>query len=287
MIGKVGVLILCVTAVVQPVFAGDGNLKKTVGIIDFDNNTFYKDADVVAATITNYVMENLEQNCPGLILQKIKKPVEVDSQSVAFSGRPVGANAVIMGTLTDIRGSKEELGFWFFQELVYYAEVHMLISIYDTETATKLFMASFEDEITIDKNRFESLESKSASGNLPDVEGPLKRIAEAISEEVCDTLEKEPFKTYISRFDVNTVTLVSGGNAGLAEGVRLTIYGAQERIRGNSGEAFYFPGSETGKLEIRSVSTDSSEGRILSGYVDAVDTCVKEKEEQCWFWSIW
>ena len=287
MIGKVVVLILCVAAAVQPVFAGDGNLKKTVGIIDFDNNTFYKDADVIAATITNYVMEHQEQNCPELMLQKIKKPAEADNQSIAFSGRPLGANAVIMGTLTDIRGTKETLGFWFFEDLVYYAEVHVLISIYDTETATKIFMASFEDEIAVDKNRFESLESKSASGDLPDVDGPLKRIAEEISEEVCDTLAKEPFKTYISRFDVNTVTLVSGGDAGLAEGVRLTIYGAQERIRGNGGEAFYFPGSETGQLEISSVSTDSSEGRILSGYVDAVDTCVKEREEQCWLWSIW
>jgi hypothetical protein len=287
MIVKVVVLILCLAAAVQPVFAGDGDLKKTVGIIDFDNNTFYKDADVIAATLTNYVMENQEETCPELILQKIKKPVEVDNQGIAFSGRPLGANAVIMGTLTDIRGSKEDLGFWFFEELVYYAEVHILISIYDTETATKLFMASFEDEIAIDETQFESLESKSASGNLPDLEEPLKRIAEAISEEVCDALEKEPFKTYISRFDVNTVTLVSGGNAGLTEGARLTICGAQERIRGNSGEAFYFSGSETGKLEIRSVSAESSEGRILSGYVDAVDTCVKEKKAQCWLWSIW
>ena len=284
MIGKVFILILCLVAAAQPVLGSDGDLKKTVGIFDFENTTFYKDGDVIAATINNYIMEELEESCPALVLRKLNKPVEVDGRGISFSGRSLGASAVIRGTLTDIRGTKEELGFWFFEEVVYYVEVHILISIYDTETAAKLYMASFEDEMAIDKHQFESLESKSASGNLPDVDEPLKRLTEMISEEICDTMEDEPFKTYIKSFSVNSVTLLSGSNTGLAEGVRLTIYGAQESINGNSGEIFYSPGLEIGELEITSVSPESSEGKILSGYVDKTDTCVKERREECWLW---
>lgn len=284
MIGKVFVLMLCLLTAAQPILASDGDLKKTAGIINFENNTSYKDADVIAATINNYIMEELEENCPDILFRNMNKPIEGDGRHIAFSGRKMGANAVITGTLTDIRGEKEELGFWFFESLVYYAEVHVLIGIYDTETATKLFVASFEDEIEIDKNQFESLQSRLASGNLPDVNEVLKRLAETISEEVCDTINDEPFKTYISSFNINTVTVVTGENSGLAEGFRLSIYGAQEDIKGNTGEVFYFPGSEIGELEITSVSPESSEGRILSGYADAIDTCVKEKQEECWLW---
>ena len=287
MIRKVFVWFICLIAAAQTIMASDGDFKKTVCVIDFENNTFYEDADVIAATIDNYVMEELEKNCPGVIFLKMKKPSEGDGHHIAFSGRPVGANAVIRGTLTDIRGTKEALGFWFFESVVYYAEVHILIGIYDTETATKLFMASFEDEIEIDKHQFESLQSKSSSGDLPDVTESLRRLSEAISEEVCATIKDEPFKTYISGFNVNTVTVVSGGNAGLAEGVRLVICGAQESIKGNAGDVFYIQGSEIGEIEITSVSAESSEGKIISGYADAIDTCVKEKKEDCWLLPLW
>jgi hypothetical protein len=286
MIGKLMVLFICLLAV-QTASANDGDFRKTAGIINFENNTFYEDADVNAATIDNYIMEELENNCPDVIFRKMKRPLEAETQNVAFSGRSMGANAIVRGEITDIRGAKEELGFWFFESVVYYAEVHILIEIYDTETTAKLFMTSFEDEIEIDKNQFESLQSRTASGKLPDVTQSLKYLSEIISEEVCITIKDEPFKTYISSVNGDIVNIASGSNAGLAEGVKLIAYGVQEDIKGKTGEVFYFPGPEIGEIEISSVTPESSEGRIISGEVVAVNTCVKEKKKECWFWSIW
>lgn len=285
MIGKLLVLFTCLIAA-QAASANDGDFKKTAGVINIENSTFYEDADITAATINNYIMEELENSCPDIILERIEKPPEADNQKITFAGRSAGANVLVTGELTDIRAVEEELGFWFFESIVYYAETHVVIAIYDTETASRLLLASFEDEIEIEKDQFEALLSKTASGNLPDVTQSLKNLAERISEEVCSTIKDEPFKTYISNVDGDIVKVVSGSNAGLAEGVKLIVYGVQEDIKGGAGEVFYFPGPEIGEIEISSVTPENSEGRIISGKVDAINACVKEKKG-CWFWSIW
>lgn len=284
--GKLLVLFVCLIAA-QAGCANDGDLKKTAGVINIENTTFYEDADVTATTINNYIMEELENSCSDIILKRIEKPPEADSQKITFAGRSMGANVLVTGELTDIRGVEEELGFWFFESVVYYAETHVVIAIYDTETASRLLLASFEDEIEIEKNQFESLLSKTASGNLPDVTQSLKNLAERISEEVCSKIKDEPFKTYISNVDGDIVKVVSGSNVGLAEGVKLIVYGVQDDIKGSAGEVFYFPGPEIGEIEISSVTPENSEGRIISGKVDTINACVKEKKNDCWFWSIW
>ncbi|MBW1893396.1 MAG: hypothetical protein JRI91_06855 [Deltaproteobacteria bacterium] len=278
---KLVVLIVCL--IVAQAANGYDGLKTVVGITNFENSTFYKDVDEAAVAIDNHLMEELQKNCPDIIFQRFEKPAETDNQKIAFAGRSAGVNAVVTCKLTDIRGVEEELGFWFFEKVVYFAEVHALIEIYDTETAAKLFVASFEDEVEIEREQFDSLVSKTASGKLPDIQNPLKSIAESIGEEVCGIVEDEPFKAYLSSVEGNTVMVTSGSNAGLAKGMKFKMYGNQESVAGKAGTEFYFKGSEVGEIEIITVAPGSAEGRIISGRIATTDICLKEKEKDSWF----
>ncbi len=279
---KLVVLFVCLIAA-QAANGYDGGFKKMVGVVNFENNTFYKDADEAAVAIDNHLMEELKENCPDIISQRFEKPVEIDNQKVAFAGRSAGINAVVTCKLTDIRGAEEEFGFWFFEKVVYFAEVHALITIYDTETASKFFMGSFEDEIEISQEQFNALASKTASGNLPDIQKPLKNLAENISEEICSIVKDEPFKAYLSSVEGDTVMVASGSNVGLAKGMKFKVYGSQESVAGKAGTAFYFKGSEVGEIEIITVAPGSAEGRIISGKIANTDVCLKEKEKDSWF----
>jgi len=253
---KLVVLIVCL--IVAQAANGYDGLKTVVGITNFENSTFYKDVDEAAVAIDNHLMEELQKNCPDIIFQRFEKPAETDNQKIAFAGRSAGVNAVVTCKLTDIRGVEEELGFWFFEKVVYFAEVHALIEI-------------------------DSLVSKTASGKLPDIQNPLKSIAESIGEEVCGIVEDEPFKAYLSSVEGNTVMVTSGSNAGLAKGMKSKMYGNQESVAGKAGTEFYFKGSEVGEIEIITVAPGSAEGRIISGRIATTDICLKEKEKDSWF----
>lgn len=267
------VMIICLAAV-HSAEGYDGGLRLTLAVGNFENNTFYKEADATAADLDQELMDRLQDNCSDVLIKRFGAPVEQDNQQIALYGRTEGITAVVSCKLTDIRAVEEELGFWFFEAVVYYVEVHALIEVYDTETASKIMVESFEDEVEIDREQFNDLLSKKAPGNFPAIGDPIREIAEQAADEICSAIEDKPFSAYVKAIFGDTVKINAGRDAGIAPGMTFKVHDLGEVIVGKDGATYYFKGIETGTIEIISVSTDMATGRVVSGSVSGPGVCI-------------
>ncbi len=267
-------------------------LRNRVGVTLFKNNTAFQDNRLVTIT-DKTITDTLQKSCPGVVSVtdenqafselRNKQPRRVsgsiDSLTLAMQGRKLGLNAIVTGEIAEIKGVQEELGYLWFKDMVFFVHVHVLISIYDTETGAKLIEKYISDEGEISEEAYYKINAEEFTPALPVIEKMLVSLSSQLADEVCDVIEDEPFKTYVKSADGERITVTAGRNAGISEGNLFNIHDSSRIISGKDEHQFIISGPKTGMLRIDTVTEDSAEGVIVEGENKGMNSCLILFEE--------
>ena len=263
--------------IVRDYKAPDGDLKKRVGIALFENKTSFVSKGL-QETLVKDLVETIKTSCQDILLLEPDDPDypdylvnlprqasgRIDNFYLAKAGRQLGLNAIVTGSLIDIKNHKKKRGILWFKDVYNFVQVRVMVEVYDTQTGTKLFDESYMHEI-------EAEEEYVTSTNLTNeirtdiINDALKSIAADMGEQICDAVVLQPWKGYITSIFAEKVIISSGKNMGIKPGNIFEVYDSNDVFKGAEGQKFFIPGLKTGEIEITAVYPDSAEAVCFSG----------------------
>ena len=134
----------------------DEDLQRKVGIINFENNSL-RETTQFQNIFHKGLPDYLNENCEGILvddpetgslLTLVKEPPKLksghlDNYSLALIGRQIGLNAIVTGSLEDIRIIDELQGILWTKDTHHFVEVNIRVEVNDVRTATKLLDNTF------------------------------------------------------------------------------------------------------------------------------------------------
>ncbi|MDL2122159.1 MAG: hypothetical protein LWX51_03545 [Deltaproteobacteria bacterium] len=266
-----------------------GDLKKKVGITFFENRTFL--------AVNNFekifhikLAKNIKETCPDILIIKpgdtgypdqMAVPPKlasgrIDNLVLAKTGRRLGLNAIVTGSLMDINANKENRGILWFKNTYNFIRFQIVVEAYDTETGAKILDDSFDDEIQVDEIDLNNLRTGNTN-EIPALNDALLNAVIPIGEKICDAVNIQPWKGYvISSFD-DKIIISSGKRSGLILGDKLEVYDSGSIFEGKDGRKFFIPGLKIGEIKITALYPDRAEATLISGKSIKVGSVVKIK----------
>ena len=264
------------------------HLKKRVGLTRFQNKSVLLD-DRLATAIDETLADQLpktdeaivpvQEATPAFAALRERQPRHlsgaIDNMTLIQVGREAGMNAVVAGTIMEVRHFKQEMGYWWFRDVVCFVEIQLIGSVYDTETGAKLLDITLEEKVDLPEELYLQIETGDFAGAFPDIENLVVVIATRLAQEIGDKVEAEPFKVFVKEMDRPHVTVSSGANAGLRPGDLFAIVDSGRMVTGKEEHRFFVVGGQTGILRIDTVREDTADGTVVQGRMTGRHDCFK------------
>ena len=252
-------------------------LQKKVAFIGFFSRAVNIDAETKDG-LEAYLWPALEDECrddltilrrgdtgyPSALDSLVRDPFgRMNSFELVTLARFSGLNAVVAGTIIDIRVANALSGILWYKSPQGQLRVTILVEVFDAETGTKLFDRTYirEEEV----NELEpDADGRLRPEDLPILEATLKSVALEMGEDVCDALEDQPWRAFVSGIDGSRVTLSAGRGVGLKPGNIFGVYNSQI-IDGLNNQQFFLTGEKVGRIQILHVYPDRSEAILIEG----------------------
>lgn len=270
--------------------APDSDLKKRIGMAVFENRASLADKEM-EGRFREDLTENIMASCPTILLEIPGDPGYpdelarmprkasgwIDNFDLARTGRRLGLNAIITGTLTDITTNNKKEGILWLKDTHYYIHVQISAQVYDTETAAKLLDDSFIHEIEIDEWDLDSIreDSKVMTSIL---EEAFKNISSNMGEKICSAIVLEPWKGFITSINADKIMINSGTKVGLKTGDLFEVFDSSGVFEGTDGHRFFLPGLKAGEIKITAVYPDTAEAVLVSGHDIRAGFSIRQKD---------
>jgi hypothetical protein len=248
-----------------------------VGIINFENNSLRETTEfqnIFHKGLPDYMNENCEgilvdDPDTGNLLTLVKEPPKLksghlDNYSLALIGRQIGLNAIVTGSLEDIRIIDELQGILWTKDTHHFVEVNIRVEVNDVRTATKLLDNTFVREIEIEDLDYQLIK-QSDRIRLPELNETLSKLLADVGNEICHTVKDQPWTGFIIKAEEDRYTISSGSEIGLEVGDVLEVYDSSRIIEGVGGQRFFTPGLQIGEIEIVNITRNTSEASLISG----------------------
>jgi hypothetical protein len=261
----------------RKIVLSDEDLKRKVGMFNFENNTLRKTQNF-QEIFHKGLPEYLTDQCPGIILlnpaaggllNALKKPPKlksgiVDGYALTILGRQLGLNAVVTGSLEDIRVIDELQGVLWTKDTQHLLQVFIRVEVFDTRTATKILDDTFDRRIEIDDLEYRIIQQNEQI-KLPELNETLNRLLTDIGESICDAIRDQPWDGYITELDDDRYVIPSGTEVGLEPGDILEVFDGSRIMEGIGGQHFFVPGLKIGEIEIVAITANRLEAKLVSG----------------------
>ena len=264
-------------APIESVRVAENALQKKVAFIGFFSRAANIDAQTMA-DLQAYVWPVLESECdknlvivrrgdadyPGALDSLVRDPFgRMNSFELVTLSRFSGLNAVVAGTVIDIRIANAISGILWYKSPEGQLRVTILVEVFDAETGTKLLDRTYVREEEV--NELEpGADGRLRREDLPILEATLTSMAEEIGDDVCDALEDQPWRAFVSGISGKRITLSAGQGAGLKPGNMLGVYNSQI-IDGLNNQQFFLTGERVGRIQLINVHPNRSEAILVEG----------------------
>jgi hypothetical protein len=261
----------------RKIVLSDEDLKRKVGIFNFENNTLQKTQNF-QEIFHKGLPEYLNDQCPGIILlnpasggllNALKEPPKlksglIDGYALAVLGRQLGLNAVVTGSLEDIRVIGELQGVLWTKDTQHLVLIFIRVGVFDTRTGTKILDNTFDRRIEIDDLEYRLIQ-ESEEIKLPVLNETLNRLLTDVGDSICDAIRDQPWDGYITKIDGDRYVIPSGIEVGLESGDILEVFDSSRIMEGIGGQRFFIPGLKIGEIEIVAITEDRLEAKLVSG----------------------
>ncbi len=261
----------------RKIVLSDEDLKRKVGIFNFENNTLQKTQNF-QEIFHKGLPEYLNDQCPGIILlnpasggllNALKEPPKlksglIDGYALAILGRQLGLNAVVTGSLEDIRVIGELQGVLWTKDTQHLVLIFIRVGVFDTRTGTKILDNTFDRRIEIDDLEYRLIQ-ESEEIKLPVLNETLNRLLTDVGDSICDAIRDQPWDGYITKIDGDRYVIPSGIEVGLESGDILEVFDSSRIMEGIGGQRFFIPGLKIGEIEIVAITEDRLEAKLVSG----------------------
>jgi hypothetical protein len=261
----------------QPEAVRPEGLQKRIGVAPFQVLTQHTDP-YSRKLMRSYVLSAIRSECPGVVFvdpaDKAYPPVlrslprlesgDLDNLQAAITGRQLGLNAVMVGTLTSVGMEEKDWGFWLLKQTRHFVRVQVLLEIYDTETATKLVDETADGRVRIDAADAEMIERKDNidSGFVEEV---LEIVAEDLGEDICEAIEDQDWKSFVLSAGPEEVWIAAGSQSGLEPGRVLEVFDSNTILEGFGGHRYFKPGPKIAEVKLVEVEPRRSKAVVVTG----------------------
>jgi hypothetical protein len=277
-------------SITRTIILDDQDLIRSIGVFNFENNSV-RDSWEFQKIFHKGLPEYLNDTCGGVyvmppesgsLLDLLKKPPKletgiIDNYSLAILGRRLGLNAIVTGSLEDIRIMDELRGVWLTKDTHHMVQVFIRVEVSDTRTATKLLDETFRREIEIDDIEYQIIQ-ESDRLDLPQLNETLGKLLADVGDSICDTVKDQPWTGFITSIVGDRLFISSGTRTGLKIGDVLEVFDSDRIIEGVGGQRFLTPGLKIGEIEITAVTEDQTEALQVAGDNIKVGSTVQRKD---------
>lgn len=260
----------------RDILGSGGDLKRKVALTVFGNMTVL-DSDRFNTLLQREMVEKLSRACSDAIIIKpdsrpalsflAKPPVRLSGSLDAFvlaeNSRKSGINIVVSGNLISVKTTQNKKGL-VFKDIEPMLQMDLQAEVYDTETGAKLLEEVVSRKIVIDETEYDTFDPKKLAFS-PVIEQLLQAVVDAAGEKICDAVNRQPWKAYITAVDGPKVIVSSGRETGLVPGDVLTVFDSSIVIDGMGDRRYFQPGPKIGEIKITAVFQDRSEAVTVSG----------------------
>lgn len=269
-------------------FSDDGLLRK-VGVLNFENRSLHQERNL-EQIFNKGIPDYLNANCSGILVESPNNggnPValaapprlpsgQTDNFALTIIGRQHGINAMVSGTLEDIRVINELRGILWTKDTHHTVQVLVRIEVFDMKTGTKIVDDTVQRDVEVDDIDYQLIrENKDL--NLPQINETLLQLMADIGDSICDAVRDQPWNGFIIDADGETYTISSGNRVGLRPGTILEVYDSSRIIEGLEGQRFFVPGLKIGEVEVVAISADSAEAKRIEGEAIKKGSTVRRK----------